>query len=147
LSYNVVYVILPRARYYQEKRELLSLLGEENVKSVLEVDEVDIKGYRFPGWYFPRALERGASVQEVHEVMKGYSRVLNCKGNIEVYIYFVGDDYYAFMDGPNYDSVQRYRISYDDEMKFYDFATEDTDSGAKFDWVTDFNCNYGLLEE
>ena len=56
----------------------------------------------FPYEYFLDNLQEGMTVREVHQVMRGYEKVLKCGDSTEVYYYFYDEDELAY----------RYQISY-----------------------------------
>ena len=87
----------------------------------------------FPVGYFYETLEVGMSVKEVHEILKGYSRVLRCGSYAEVYYFYTTND----------DTATRFRVFYDEQMLLSESHGEDDDSRTIF---TD-GCREGLFEE
>jgi hypothetical protein len=105
-------------------------------QKLAEFLEVDIKDYRqtdFPYEYFAQALTPGMSIREVHQVVRGYDRVLSCGDYSEIYYYFHIDDYKAF----------RYEIMYI-EKRLKEFSTDDIYNSWR---ISSDGCVDGQLEE
>jgi hypothetical protein len=97
---------------------------------------VEIQDYpylhSFPSGYFHTVLKPGMTISEVHEIVRGYKKVLHCEDWAEVYYYF----------STELEHAKRFMISYD-EGKFNRFQGEDDDSRTIW---TD-GCLPGLIEE
>jgi hypothetical protein len=117
-----VVIITPRERMQQE---LARELG------------VEIKDYpypvSFPSGYFYAVLKPGMSVTEVHQIVKGYEKVVNCGNVSEIYYYF----------STEVEQAKRFKIVYDNNGKFLRFEGEEDDSRTL---QTD-GCIPGLIEE
>jgi hypothetical protein len=99
---------------------------------------VKIKDYPYPDYfpngYFGIVLKPGMSYEQVHNIVRGYSDVVNCWGTNELYNYFGVDDNDAI----------RYLIRYSKEGKFEDVQTDfpgDRTLGA------DETCSEGVLDK
>lgn len=115
-------IITPRERMQQE---LAKELG------------VEIKDYpypvSFPSGYFYAVLKPGMSVAEVHQIVKGYEKVVNCGNVSEIYYYFSAE----------VEQAKRFKIVYDNDGKFSRFEGEEDDSRTL---QTD-GCIPGLMDE
>lgn len=110
--------------YLYQQKELAEFLG------------VDIKDYRqadFPYEYFANTLTPGMTIREVHQIMRGYEKVLYCGDYSEIYYYFSTDDDKSF----------RYEIMYA-ERRFDEFTTDDIYDSWR---ISIDGCAEGLLEE
>ncbi len=72
---------------YLEKQERLAELLNINLNEYEK---------RFPTDYFVELLKEDMTVQEVHELMRGYEKVLRCGDYAEVYFYFSTDERIAY---------------------------------------------------
>jgi hypothetical protein len=115
-------IITPRERMQQE---LAKELG------------VEIKDYpypvSFPSGYFYTVLKPGMSVAEVHQIVKGYEKVVNCGNVSEIYYYFSAE----------VEQAKRFKIVYDNDGKFLRFEGEEDDSRT----LQTYGCIPGLIEE
>lgn len=84
--------------------------------------EIDDYSYEkvFPLGYFNSILKEGMSMDEVHSIVKGYEKVLQCGSRCEVYYFFDNRDTKAL----------RFMIFYDKQSNFERIQGEDTDSGT-----------------
>jgi len=89
--------------------------------------------YAFPADYFYQVLKPGMSMSEVHDIVRGYEKVLHCGDDMEVYYYLTTD----------IKNTQRFYILYDEQFKFTRLQTEDNDSRQ----VLPNGCSSGPLEE
>jgi hypothetical protein len=79
--------------------------------------------YLFPRSYYRVILKPGMTMAEVHALIRGYTRVLQCKSSSstsswELYYYFSPDDYDAL----------RFRVIYDQQGRMKAFGEEDESS-------------------
>ena len=88
--------------------------------------------YSFPVGYFDSVLKPGMAVDEVHNVIKGYEKVLNCGSWSEIYSYFSTDDSRAL----------RLEIFYDTHGTYQDIQGEDRNSKT----IRAEGCVDGLIE-
>lgn len=73
----------------------------------------------FPEGYFYTVLKPGMTINEVHQIVQGYEKVLHCEDiETEIYYYFSSEDEIAL----------RFAIIYDDQWKFWRLRGEDTNS-------------------
>jgi hypothetical protein len=87
----------------------------------------------FPIGYFRDLLVPGMSIQEVHNEITGYEKVIHNKTLAEIYYYFYEDDSKAI----------RIKLRYDDNGLFTDLTGEDKDSGM----FSTKNYQLGQIEE
>jgi hypothetical protein len=100
----------------------------------------------FPLGYFSTSLKPDMTINEVHNIVQGYDKVLHCgeydKDAIgtnkiyyfsEIYYYFSSDDLKAL----------RFEIFYDRQGKFERLQSEDQDSRT----IRSEGCETGLIEE
>jgi hypothetical protein len=74
----------------------------------------------FPLKYFQSTLRQGATINDVHSVIQGYDKVVQCQfgGLAEVYYYFGTDDKKAM----------RIQVSYDEGARLRGIGGEDNNS-------------------
>jgi len=111
---------LPRRRMQQQ---LAAQLG-------VEIDDYPYQS-AFPDGYFYSALKPGMSIQEVHAIVRGYAKVLQCGDYAEIYYYYDTAD----------TSAHRFRLFFDDDGNFEAFQGEDDDSRT----IRTDGCAAGLL--
>lgn len=87
----------------------------------------------FPSGYFYTVLKPGMSVSEVHQIVKGYEKVMNCRNVSEIYYYF----------SVELEQAKRFKIVYDNDGKFVRFEGEEDDSRT----LDTNGCAPGLIEE
>lgn len=88
--------------------------------------------YSFPVGYFYSVLRPGMTVDEVHSIVKGYEKVLNCGASSEIYYYFSTEDSNAL----------RLEIYYTSQGTYEDIMGEDNNSSTL--WTE--GCISGLIE-
>ena len=122
-----------------------SYLYGKQEKKLAELFGINLVEYKrnnsFPYQYFVDNLEKGMSVHEVHQVMRGYEKVLKCGEATEVYYYYYKDDGLAY----------RYQIIYD-EGKYFgngygDFRIHEGTRGDDYLLGYENGCMDGLLAE
>jgi hypothetical protein len=111
---------------YEKKREdLADKLG------------VEIQDYpdesMFPLGYFDVTLESGMTLNEIHEIVQGYEKVLHCRTYSEIYYYFSTED----------DKALRFEITYDEQMRLRRYQEEEIDSRT----ITTNGCDNGQIPE
>ena len=98
--------------------------------------DVNIKDYPspkvFPLGYYETRLSSGTDILEVHQVISGYSKVLNCDER-EVYYYFSSDGSYAL----------RIEVWYNDDLTVSAINGEDEDSRT----IRTDGCTEGRIRE
>ena len=67
--------------------------------------------YSFPQGYYYSILKPGMMRDEVHQLVKGYVKVLNCHNVSEIYYFYDTSD----------EKATRFEIRYDDEGYFLEF--------------------------
>jgi len=88
----------------------------------------------FPESYFVSVLQPGMTPDEVHKVIQGYEKVLNCGNASEIYYYFSMSD----------DNALRFEVFYGiDKFKFEDLQGEDTNSRT----IRTVGCTEGLVNK
>jgi hypothetical protein len=111
--------------YKKEQKDLANELG-------VSINDYPYRS-SFPSGYFYSVLEPGMTLDEVHSIIMGYKKVLNCDyRRREVYYYFSTEDTKAL----------RFEIVYDDNLKYWKFRGEDDDSRTI--WTK--SCEPGLIE-
>jgi hypothetical protein len=85
----------------------------------------------FPAGYFDTILIPGMPIEEVHEKVLGYEKVIHCGTYKEVYYYFGTED----------DKALRFEVLYDDDFGYEKLETEDDDSRT----IYTKGCVKGLL--
>jgi hypothetical protein len=128
----VLLKIIKREIRKQNQAELASIL---NVK----IDEYPFPE-DFPFFYYQAVLEKGMTVDEVHEIVKGYDYALNCWGYDEIYYYF----------GLHHNDSINFMITYDELGKAKWVISGNSDSGPDFPTiysVENGECTEGLLEK
>lgn len=107
---------------------------QEELAKQLEVDLSDYRISDFPVSYFSTLLQPGISIERVHEIVKGYSKVFSCGNYKEIYYYFHVEDSKAF----------RFIVLYDSNtLTFIKLDGEDSDSRT----IRIEGCNEGLLHK
>lgn len=86
----------------------------------------------FPIEYFYTVLRPGSSIDEVHSIVKGYSKVLHCETWSEIYYFF---------DNRDADAL-RVQIFYNDKGEYDHLLGEDEDSRTI--WTE--GCDIGLID-
>lgn len=87
----------------------------------------------FPSGYFYTVLKPGMSISEVHEIVQGYEKVVQCDNLSEVYYYF----------SQKLEDAKRFELVYDDRGKYVRFEGEEDDSRT----LQTFGCEPGLIQE
>ncbi len=87
----------------------------------------------FPVGYFEKVLEPGLTVDQVHNMVKGYTNVFHCSKDIELYYYFSADD----------DKATRFAILYTNDGKLHEVISQDPNSHT----LNSVVCDPGLIEE
>ena len=72
----------------------------------------------FPAGYFYTILQPGMPIEEVHNIVQGYEKVLNCRNRAEIYYYFSSE----------LENAKRFELRYDDQGNYFDFEGEEDDS-------------------
>lgn len=99
---------------------------EEQRQALADELGVELASYRyltvFPFEYLEENLEKGAPIDEVHSVVRGYERVVQGHegGTAEVYYFYTSDD----------DTAVRIEVGYDHDLKLRSLMSEDEDSGG-----------------
>ena len=105
-------------------------------KKLAEDYNVRIEDYRwplqFPVGYFYTILKPGMTVDEVHNIVRGYVKSLNCGWGSEIYYYYSSDD----------SKTLRFEIYYDNQFKYSDIMGEDYNSST----LSTNGCWPGLIE-
>lgn len=87
----------------------------------------------FPSGYFYSVLKPGMSLSEVHNIVQGYEKVVNCRNVSEIYYYF----------SVELEQAKRFKLIYDGDGKFLRFEGEDNDSRT----LRTDGCLPGLINE
>ena len=102
----------------RQERELL-----QKQQELAELLDVDIADYptpnRFPFEYYYTVLEEGMSIDEVHEIVRGYMNVYH-RQRAEIYLFYYEDNSQAMP----------LKILYDDNFRFVTIVAGDPDSGG-----------------
>lgn len=85
----------------------------------------------FPEGYFYTILTTEMTINDVHEIVRGYELVYRCKYYSEIYYYYSSDD----------DKALRFEILYDDQGFIREFRGEDDDSRT----IRVDSCEPGLI--
>jgi hypothetical protein len=72
----------------------------------------------FPSGYYYSVLKPGMTINEVHQRIKGYKKVINCNGVSEIYFFYDVSD----------EKALRFRIRYDQQKNYKEFEGEEKDS-------------------
>jgi hypothetical protein len=117
---------LVRSSGYSSEQEILA--QEIGIK----IDDYPYPN-QFPVGYFAFVLKEGMEINDVHEVIKGYTKVFKCsKAFAEVYYYFSDDDTKAL----------RFSVHYDMNLRYIDITSEDSNSHT----ISLRGCTLGLFE-
>lgn len=111
--------------FQKEQEKLAQKIG-------VKIEDYPAKAY-FPVGYYDTILQPGMTLQQVHNKITEYQRVLHCENFGEVYYYFSKDDSKAL----------RFMVLYDDELKYKSIQSEDEDSRN----LNTFNCTDGLIRD
>ncbi len=113
LGVILMLVIMPaiKKRSLEKKQDKLAIL--------LGIDIEDYDRADFPKVYFYNALKLGMTSDDIHQIVRGYETVYHCK-DIQSELY-----YYFSMD---HEEAIRFMLFYDEEGKYYDFISEDSNS-------------------
>lgn len=85
----------------------------------------------FPIGYFDTLLQRGMSINEVHQIIRGYKKVLHCGKRTEIYYFLSQGELFSI----------RMMIFYDNQGGYLRWEGEDTDSRT----IRTVECQPGLL--
>ena len=112
------------------------LAKKENLAKMMNVRIADYKYPSvFPLGYFYTTLKPGMTIEEVHSIMHGYEKVLQCGHYREVYYYY----------GINLDDEDtlRFEIFYSNDLKYESLLSEEPDSRS----IYEGKCKAGLIGE
>lgn len=105
---------------------------QEDLANELNIKIQDyLPSYSFPVGYFHAVLHSGMHIQDVHEIVKGYQKVLHCDMYSEIYYYFSTDD----------DEAERIEVFYDEDGFYQWLEGEDSNSRT----IRTDGCEPGLL--
>jgi hypothetical protein len=127
-----VYLFPPHTNPYAIKQEELASRFGVNIKDYpFETD--------FPSGYFYSVIKPGMTFNDVHEIVRGYEKVLRCRNTGKNYYYF-SEIYYYFGSGD--DDAIRFELFYDKQGNFERFQGEDKNSRS----IMIFGCEEGLIQ-
>jgi len=72
----------------------------------------------FPAGYFYTVLQPGMTLEEVHQKVQGYEKVLHCGSRSEIYYFFSSE----------LEDAKRFKLRYDEHGKYLNFEGEEDDS-------------------
>lgn len=113
---------------------VLETSKERELAKKLQVDLSENKEFTgdFPSHYFYLTLAIGMPIEEVHQRVIHYEKVLKCANRSEIYYYYTDDD----------DTARRFEIIYDAEGRLKEFRGEESDSPT----IQTTGCVEGLIE-
>ena len=85
----------------------------------------------FPSGYFYTILQPGIPIAEVHNIVRGYEKVLHCGQRSEIYYYFSSE----------LKDAKRFKLLYDGQGKYLDFEGEEDDSRT----IHTYGCEPGQI--
>src|SRR5262249_46383763 len=127
LWYGINIIVEP-SYYWIQQRMLAKELG-------VNIDDYPYP-HAFPNGYFYSVLKPGMTIEQVHDIVKGYKKVFNC-GDYEVYYYFSSSDSHALKFESNYDLSA-------DKQDYVFLSLEVEDSNSRTIFVD--GCTSGLLK-